>query len=128
MINLRWASGCMAAVTLMAAGAAAAQPAPDPASRRLFLQCQSCHSVKSGQPHKVGPNLAGVLGQRAGTRPGYSYSKPLAASGVVWTDAAMDRWLQKPSAVVPGNKMVFSGVPKAEDRKKLIAYMRTQAR
>jgi cytochrome c2 len=65
----------IAAVALTAAGAAAAQPAPDPASRRLFLQCQSCHSVKSGQPHKVGPNLAGVMGQRAGTRPGYNYSK-----------------------------------------------------
>jgi cytochrome c len=115
-------------VVTAAGAAAAAQPAVDPATRRLFLQCRSCHSVQSGQPHKVGPNLAGVMGQRAGTRPGYKYSQPLAASGVIWTDAAMDRWLQKPSAVVPGNKMVFSGMAKAEDRKKLIAYMRTQAR
>lgn len=116
------------AVAVAAAGAASAQTKPDPAARRLFLQCQSCHSVQPGQPHKVGPNLAGVAGQRAGTRPGYRYSKQMTSSGVVWNDAALDRFLQKPSNVVPGTKMVFSGVAKPEDRKKLILYLKTQAR
>jgi cytochrome c len=117
----------MAAAALLT-GAAHAQPANDVRGKRLFLQCQACHSLAAGQAHKVGPNLNGVMGAKAATRPGYAYSAALRNSRITWTDAAMDAWLAKPAAAVPGNKMVYAGMAKAEDRAAIIAYMKREAR
>jgi len=74
----------------------------------------------------VGPNLYGVFGRKAGTVPGLVVSVPLKDSGIVWTAEVMDKWLEKPSAVVPGTIMAFAGVVKPEDRASLIAYMRKE--
>jgi cytochrome c len=112
----------------LVAGAAHAQPADDARGKRLFLQCQACHSVAAGQPHKVGPNLHGTMGAKAASRPGYVYSAALRNSKITWTDAAMDAWLAKPAATVPGNKMVYTGLAKAEDRAALIAYLKRATR
>jgi cytochrome c len=35
----------------------------------------------------------------------------------------LDRWLEKPSAVVPGNAMAFSGIANPKDRAALLAYI-----
>ncbi len=99
-----------------------------PAGPRLYLQCQSCHSLAAGAPHKVGPNLNGVIGAKAASRPGYAYSPALTASGLVWDDATLDRWLAKPSAVVAGSKMLYPGMPSAPDRQALIAYLKAASR
>ncbi len=96
--------------------------------KRLFLQCQACHSLAKGAPHKVGPNLHGTIGARAGSGVGYMYSPALSKSGLIWTPTTLDRWLAKPSAIVPGNKMIFAGVPRADDRAALIAYLTRAAR
>jgi len=96
--------------------------------KRLFLQCQACHSLTAGAPHKVGPNLHGTIGAKAATRTGYTYSPALTKAGLVWDDSTLDRWLTRPSAVVPGNKMVFIGMSRPEDRKELIAYLKRATR
>jgi cytochrome c len=102
--------------------------APADRGKRLFIQCQACHSVAPGAAHKVGPNLNGVVNARAGTRPGYAYSPALAKSRLVWDDKTLDRFLQKPSAVVPGTKMVFTGMRNPQDRQAVIAYMKRGGR
>ncbi len=104
-----------------------AAPPVDP-GQRLFLQCQACHSLKRGEPHKVGPNLAGTIGASAATRPGYAYSAALKQAGVRWDDATLDRWLQRPAQVVPGNKMIYAGMPRPDDRRALIAHLKKTAR
>jgi cytochrome c len=109
------------------ASAAIAAPSQD-RGKRLFIQCAACHSVKAGAPHKVGPNLAGTVNARAASRPGYAYSQALQKSGLVWDDRTLDRWLAKPAAVVPGNKMVFNGMANPKDRQEIIAYMKRAAR
>jgi cytochrome c len=96
--------------------------------KRLFLQCQACHSLGAGAAHKIGPNLHGVIGAKAATRAGYSYSPALTKANLVWDDPTLDRWLARPGAMVPGNKMVFGGVAKAEDRAQLIAYLKRMDR
>jgi cytochrome c len=107
--------------------AASAAPSPD-RGKRLFIQCQACHSVTPGAAHKVGPNLAGTVNARAASRRGYAYSPALQKSGLIWDDKTLDRWLAKPAAVVPGNKMVFNGMANAKDRQEIIAYMKRATR
>jgi cytochrome c len=99
---------------------AAAAPAAPPAS---FMQCRACHAVEPGR-HGIGPSLAGIYGSKAGDIPGYMVSEALKSSGVVWNDAALDKWLQGPSKMVPGTKMVYAGMPDAAKRAEVIAYMK----
>lgn len=89
----------------------------------LFLQCRSCHEVKAGQPHQVGPNLHDIMNRKAGAAEGYTYSQELVASGLIWDKATLGRWLEHPGGVVPGNKMAFAGIASAADRSALIAYL-----
>lgn len=122
-----------------ASPAAAAGDAPPPADLKtllasadpakgqvLFLQCRACHSLEAGGANKVGPNLHGFLGREAGQAPGFSYSEVLAKSGIVWTPEALDHWLERPSEFLPGNRMVFVGIRKPEDRANLIAYLQRE--
>ena len=90
--------------------------------RKLYLQCRACHSLKENEPHKIGPNLFKIIGSTAGSMKGYNYSDAFSKSEIVWTIENLDLWLEKPYEIIPGNKMVFSGMRKQEDRNDLIAY------
>jgi len=91
--------------------------------RKLYLQCRACHSLKENEPHKIGPNLFKIIGSKASSMKGYNYSDALSKSEIVWTIENLDLWLEKPYEIIPGNKMVFSGMSKQEDRNDLIAYV-----
>jgi cytochrome c len=95
--------------------------------KRLFLQCAACHDLVPGQTLKVGPNLHGLIGRAAGSAPGPAVSAALKSSGIVWTPELLDRWIEKPSAVVPGTAMAFAGIAKPEDRASLVAYIQREA-
>jgi cytochrome c len=92
----------------------------------LFLQCRACHSLEAGGANKVGPNLHGFMGRKAGLAPGFSYSEAVTQSGIVWSAEALDHWLERPSEFLPGNRMVFVGIRKPEDRANLIAYLKRE--
>jgi cytochrome c len=102
--------------------------ASDALGQRLMLRCQTCHAVKKGAPPKVGPNLNGMFGRKAGMVPGYDYSDAMRNSKIIWTEKSMDDWLKRPAAVTPGTSMAFVGLPKAEDRAALIAYLKKVTR
>jgi cytochrome c len=84
-------------------------------------RCIACHSPDA---NRVGPMHRGVFGRKAGSLPGYTYSKALKATDFVWNDETLDKWLTNPQAFVPGQKMNFK-VAKAEDRADVIAYLKT---
>jgi cytochrome c len=115
------------AISLSVSAPAAAQ-APDEATmklgNRVFLMCRSCHSTEKDGRHKVGPNLHGMFGAKAGTKPDFKYSDVVAKSGITWSEETLNEWLVKPKDFLPGNKMAFAGVPKEPDRKALIAYLK----
>lgn len=94
------------------------------AGEKVFRQrCQVCHSQKKGGPNRLGPDLFGIMGQKAGTKAGFRYSRPLKNSKIVWTDANMKKWLTRPSAMVPGNRMSFAGLYNPKQVGDLIAYL-----
>jgi len=88
-----------------------------------FTTCRACHAVEAGK-NLVGPSLAGIVGSKAGAVPGYAFSPALKASGLVWTEDTLDRWLQGPARMVPGTKMMI-GVPDPAARKAVIDYLKT---
>jgi cytochrome c len=115
------------ALGLMMALAQSGQSAAAPSALRgklLFLKCASCHDISSTPSAKIGPNLMGVYGRKAGSLPGYSYSPGMKATNFVWNDAMLNRWLTRPTEVVPGTAMAFAGLPNEEDRAAIIAYLR----
>lgn len=71
----------------------------------------------------VGPNLYGIVGERAGARPGFAYSSAMQRSGVVWTPATLDAFLQAPARFMPGNRMAYFGEVDADRRASIIEYM-----
>ena len=85
-------------------------------------RCTGCHALAVD---REGPRLAGVYGRVAGSVAGFNYSPGLKNLGQTWTDATLEKWLSGPDAVVPDNNMSFS-VPKAEERRDLIAYFKQQ--
>lgn len=93
--------------------------------KTVFARCMACHAVTPGT-NRIGPSLAGVVGRKAGSAPGFTYSPAMKGSKTVWNAKALDGFLARPSgASVPGTKMAFAGVPNATDRANVIAYLGT---
>ena len=90
----------------------------------VWFKCRSCHETSIDGPNKVGPNLYGLMGAKAGVKEGFAYSKALENSGIIWDDETLDAFIEKPSAYIKGTKMAFVGIKKESDRKAVIAYMK----
>ena len=99
-----------------------AAAAPDAVrGEQLYARCIACHALATD---RVGPRHCGLMGRRAGSVPGFSYTDAMKNSKLVWDEKALDRFLAKPMAVVPGTAMTYDGVPDPRDRADLIAYLR----
>jgi cytochrome c len=91
---------------------------------RAFRQCIACHSIEPGL-HMTGPSLAGVIGRKAGSIDGFArYSDALRAAKLTWAEASLDQWLRNPAELVPGNTMAFPGIPDAQTRQDIVAYLK----
>ena len=63
------------------------------AGEKAFAPCKACHAFgKNG----VGPNLTGVVGRKAASEEGYTYSAALKGSGITWDEANLHEWLKNP--------------------------------
>jgi cytochrome c len=87
--------------------------------------CSVCHGSTANAPQGIGPRLFGVVGRHAGTLPKYNFSPAMRQSGITWSAEQLKRYLTNPQAAVRGNKMPFSGIPKATDVDDLVAYLTT---
>lgn len=92
------------------------------AGRAVFAQCRTCHVTDPGV-NRIGPSLAGIIGRAAGSVPGFAYSPANSGSGITWTKEKLFQYLENPQRVVPGTKMIFPGIPDAQRRADLIAYL-----
>lgn len=122
--NMRIRGVAMVALALLGSSGAFAQAAGDPVKgKAVFARCAICHTVEPGK-NKLGPTLANIVGSKAGDVPGFNFSPAMKASKVVWTPHALDKYLTNPRAFLPGNRMIFAGLPKPEDRANVIAYLK----
>lgn len=79
-----------------------------------FKWCAFCHTMKPGAKHLVGPNLHAIIGQRAGSVPGFGYSEAMVAArgrGLVWTEANIAAYIADPEHFLPGTTMAVSSGP-----------------
>lgn len=92
--------------------------------QKVFRKCQACHTLDQGGPHRVGPNLYGVVGRDKASAEGYNYSGALSELEGEWTYQALDEYLADPRGYAPGTKMTFAGLKKEDERAAVIALMR----
>jgi cytochrome c len=117
----------VAALLLCSGSAVALADDGDPAAgQKIFMKCQVCHSIAAGT-NKVGPSLHGLIGRHSASIADYNYSPAMKSANVTWDPPTLDKYLTNPKAMVPGTKMLFPGLPKAEDRANLIAYLKQAA-
>jgi cytochrome c len=89
-------------------------------------KCAACHTFDKGGPNRVGPNLWDVVGRKPGQVAGFAYSKQMAAAED-WSYEHLNKFLANPKATVPGTKMAFAGIARAEERAALIAWLRAKS-
>ena len=115
------------AATLSACGSGGQQAAGGTAlaaAPAAFTPCSGCHSVEPGR-NLLGPSLHGVAGRKAGAVAGFSYSPAMAAAGLRWNAATLDKFLAAPQTVVPGTRMSFTGISDPARRKAAVDYLAT---
>ncbi|SIN63334.1 cytochrome c [Parasphingorhabdus marina DSM 22363] len=91
----------------------------------VFATCSGCHAVEPDAAAMAGPNLAGIVGAKAGAVEGFPYSEALLASRLTWTEAELDAYLADPTGKVPGTTMVAGALPDPDRRKAVIAWLAT---
>lgn len=113
------------AVCLLPALTTRAEPTKRLSGEQAFAACSGCHSLGAGQEHKVGPNLAGVVGRKAAQSPGYTYSPALQNSELVWSRENLFAWLAASEALVPDSWMLYANVLEPEELMALIDFLET---
>ena len=91
-----------------------------------FALCRSCHTTAPGGDDMTGPNLWGIFGRKAGSKASFTYSDDLKNAGWTWDADRIDKWITNPRAVLPGTKMTFIGMPDANDRRDVVAFLKVQ--
>ncbi|MGZ5034894.1 MAG: c-type cytochrome [Usitatibacter sp.] len=111
----------MIALLVLSVGAALAKPQGDAlAGEAIYSRCLACHALAYD---RTGPRHCGLLGRRAGSVPGFTYSDAMKRSKIVWSETTLDRFLANPLKAVPGTSMGYAGVSDARERADLVAYL-----
>ena len=109
-------------IVLLATGTAAA--ADPEAGRKVFERCKICHTVEAGGEKRLGPNLHGLFGRRAGSLPGFAYSAAMKGSQITWNEDTIGKFTRTPREFIPGNRMGFPGIENAEELENLLQYLK----
>lgn len=85
--------------------------------------CRTCHSRDAGD-NRLGPTLHNIVGRKAGSVDGYSFSASMEGSNITWTKETLDKFIANPEAVVPGNSMrPYGGLESAKERATLVDFL-----
>jgi len=94
-----------AAATMMVSGIAVTEAVAGPEAK-----CKACHTFDKGGKNKMGPNLFGIMGKKAGSVEGYKYGSYLKSADFKWNDKNMKAWIKdsKGVAKAAGSKTKMS--------------------
>jgi cytochrome c len=106
---------------LLTSSTALAAGDPSAGQAVFATHCAVCHSTESGV-NKIGPSLAGIVGSKGGTVPGFDFSAAMNEANVTWNDTNLDKFLANPVGFIHGTKM-FVNLPSETDRQNVIAYL-----
>jgi cytochrome c len=92
--------------------------------------CAACHvaerdASRADLATRIGPNLWGVIGRKAGIYKGYAYSYAMRTSGIVWTDQQLGRYIGAPQKTIPNVRMSFLGLKNPNDIQDVISFLNT---
>ena len=131
-MSVRRSAGFLGAAISLALLASPAFAAGDAAHGAQIFKgtCGVCHLA---QPHpavsdlamRIGPNLWGVVGRKAGTTPHFRYSAAMVQSGIVWTPDKLRPYIHAPQTTIPNIRMSFQGLKNMKDVDDVIAYLQT---
>jgi cytochrome c len=111
-------------VTVLGSSSTALAAGDPVAGQKVFTtHCAMCHATEAGQ-NKIGPSLAGIVGRKSGTVPGFNFSPAMRNADITWDDTNLDKFLANPTGDVHGTKM-FVNLPSESDRQNVIAYLET---
>jgi cytochrome c len=111
-------------LSMAVAGQTGARAQDAAAGEKVFAPCKACHQIGETAKIAVGPVLNGIIGRKAGTYPGYSYSEANKTSGITWDEDTFTTYIKDPRAKIPGTKMIFAGIKDDQKIKDLIAFLK----
>jgi cytochrome c len=90
-----------------------------------FRKCQVCHDVGEGAKNKLGPELNGLDGRKAGTVADFSgYGEGLKNSGITWNEETFREYTKDPRGKIPDTRMIFPGIKDEKEIGDLWAYLK----
>ena len=116
-------AGALLIQVLVTSSTALAAGDPTAGEKAYASHCAVCHATTPGE-NKIGPSLAGIVGSKSGTVPGFNFSTAMKEAIVTWDEPNLDKYLANPSGFVHGTKM-FVNLPSETDRANVIAYLNT---
>jgi len=75
----------------------------------------------------LGPNLYGIVGGPKAHAQTFNYSAALKGKGGDWNFEELDKFVHNPKGAIPGTIMAFAGIPSADERANVLAYLRSLA-
>lgn len=90
----------------------------------VFRACVACHALTPEAGPRAGPNLAGIIGRRIASEPGYRYSDALKSMDLVWDTTTIARLFEVgPARYTPGTRMPEQTITDADDRAALVRFL-----
>lgn len=94
--------------------------------KAAFAKCAACHTAVKDAGNKLGPNLWGIVGRaRASIADFPGYSTAMKSKGGNWTFEDLAQFINSPSSLVQGTKMIFPGIKDPQALADILAYIRT---